>query len=380
MAIPRTLFTEEHLLFRDSFVQFLKKEVLIHEEQWAEKGIVPRSIWRRCGELGFLCPMADPAYGGLGADFLYEVIIMEELSRHAETGLMLSLHNSLVAPYIYDYASEELKKELIPQMVSGEKILSIAMTEPDAGSDLASMKSTAIDKGDYWEITGSKTFISNGILSDAILVAAKVDPKNPRSMGIFVVDGDAKGLERGRNLKKLGMHSQDTAELSFDKVKVPKSHVLGDENMGFLYLMQKLAIERLICAISSVANCEGALAETVAYVKERKAFGKPISKFQNTKFKLADAHTKTQMARVYIDRLIALEIEGKLKSEDACGAKMVATDLACQVTDECLQLFGGYGYMMEYPISRRFADARVGKIFAGTNEIMKTIVAKGMEL
>ena len=380
MTLPRPLFTEDHKLFRESFREFVQKEIVPNQEDWLKAGIVPRDIWLRCGELGFLCPMASEEYGGLASDFLFEVIIMEELAYAVESGLMLGLHNSLVAPYIYDYGSEELKKSLIPGMISGEKILAVAMTEPDAGSDLVSMKTTAEQKGDHWVLNGTKTFISNGILSNAIVVAAKTMPNQPQAMGLFVVDGDAPGFERGRNLKKLGMHSQDTAELSFQNVKVPATHVLGSPMLGFQYLLEKLAIERLICAISSVATAEAAIKETVGYVKERKAFGKPISKFQNTKFKLAEMQTETQIGRVYVDRLIQLQMNKRLTPEDACGAKYWTTDLACRVSDECLQLHGGYGYMMEYPISRMYADARVGRIFAGTNEIMKTVVAKSMDL
>ena len=378
MNLKRKFFTEEHELFKESFKSFLAKEVVPHQEQWQRDGVVSRDIWRRCGELGFLCPKAPAEYGGLGADFLYEVIITEELAYAVESGLMLGLHNSLVAPYIYDYATEELKKSLIPKIVSGESILAVAMTEPDAGSDLASMKTTAEDKGDHFVINGAKTFISNGLLSDAIVVAAKVDPTKPHAMGLFVVDGDQEGFERGRNLEKMGMHSQDTAELSFHNVKVPKSHVLGHPAKGFVYLMEKLAIERLNLAIASVATAERAVQETLKYVQERSAFGKPIANFQNTKFKLAEMQTEAQVGRAYVDRLIEAELEGTLSSPEACAAKYWTTDMACRVTDEAVQLHGGYGYMMEYPVCRMFADARVGRIYAGTNEIMKTVIAKSM--
>lgn len=380
VKLQRPIFAEEHRSFRDSFRKFLANEVLPHQEAWLKEGIVPRDIWLKCGTMGFLCPCAPEAYGGLAADFLYEVVIMEELAYAAETGLAVSLHNSLVAPYIYSYASEALKERLIPKMISGEAILAIAMTEPDAGSDLANIKTTATEDGDAYILSGAKTFISNGILSDAVVVAAKTDIKSPHGMGLFVVERGMAGFHRGRKLEKLGFASQDTAELVFENVRVPKENLLGAAGQGFAYMMEKLAIERLICAISNVAAAERALDETLKYVKERQAFGKPIGKFQNTKFKLAEAYTKTQAARIYVDRLIEEQRAGSLTGADACGAKYLTSDLNFAVADECLQLHGGYGYMMEYPISRLFADARVGRIFAGTNEIMKTVVAKSLGL
>ena len=378
MNLERPFFTKDHELFRSSFREFVKKEVIPQQEEWQKAGVVTRDIWKRCGDLGFLCPQAPEEYGGLGTDFLYEVIISEELAYAAESGLMLSLHNSLVAPYIYDYATEELKKHLIPKIISGDVILAVAMTEPDAGSDLASMKSTAEDRGDHFIVNGAKTFISNGLLSDAVVVAARMNPEEKHSMGLFVIERGWEGFERGRKLLKMGMHSQDTTELSFNNVKVPKSHVLGHPAKGFQYLMEKLAIERLSLAISSVAIAEQAVKETIKYVKERKAFGKTISQFQNTQFKIAEMQTETQVGRAYVDKLIEAELNGKLTSAEACAAKYWTTDMVCRVTDEAVQLHGGYGYMMEYPICRMFADSRVGRIYAGTNEIMKTVIAKSM--
>ncbi len=381
MSLQRKIFNDDHEIFRQELRKFLKNEVVPYQREWEQAGIVPRELWQRCGELGFLVPQAPEAYGGLGlSDYAYQAIIMEELSYANESGLMLPLHNSIVAPYIIDYASEELKQRLIPQIVSGESILAVAMTEPDAGSDLSGIKTTAKDCGDHWLLNGSKTFISNAILSDVVLVAAKTDPQNPYAMGIFVVERDMKGFSRGEKLEKIGMLSQDTGELFFKDVKVPKDSVIGHPQQGLLYLKEQLAGERLSLCVSSVAIAEAAIQETVRYVKERQAFGKPIAKFQNTQFKLAEMKTETEIGRVYVDRLVEAYNEKKLSADVVCGAKYWTTDLAYRVTDECLQLHGGYGYMREYPISSMFTLARVGRIYAGTNEIMKTVVAKAMDL
>jgi len=381
VSIARSIFNDDHNIFRDSFRSFLEKEVLPQQELWLKEGIVSRDIWKRCGELGFLVPAAPEKYGGTGLnDFRFDAIVIEELSRIAESGLMLGLHSSLVAPYIISYCNEEQKQRIIPKIVSGETILAVAMSEPDAGSDLSAMKATAENKGDYWLLNGQKTFISNGLLADLIVVAARTDPQNPHGMGLFMVERDDPGFERGRRLSKIGMQSQDTAELFFKDVKVKKENVLGNPLMGFQYLMEKLAVERLVLCVGSVATAQSAVEKTVKYVQERKAFGKPISKFQNTQFKLAECKTEADVGQIYVDRLIMAENENKLSATDACAAKLWTTDMACRVTDECMQLHGGWGYMTEYPISRMFTDARVGKIYAGTNEIMKTVIAKGMGL
>lgn len=379
--MKRNLYNSDHQLFKDSFCQFLEQEVIPYQREWEHAGIVPREVWRRCGEMGFLVPAADEAYGGLGqTDFRYEAMIIEELAYANEVGLMLGLHNSLVAPYILSYGSEEQKKRIVPGIVSGETILAIAMSEPDAGSDLAGMKTTAIDKGDYWELNGSKTFISNGQLNDLVIVAARTDPTNPHVMGLFLVEGKDAGYKRGQPFKKMGLHAQDTSELFFENVKVGKHNVLGDPRKGFYYLMDKLAIERLTVAIGAIPAAQSAIDKTVKYVQERKAFGKPISKFQNTQFKLAEMQVEVNIGRTYVDQMIQSHMEGQLSAEDACGGKFWTTDLTCKVIDECLQLHGGYGYMMEYDICRMYLNARVGKIYAGSNEIMKSVVAKGMGL
>lgn len=381
MSLPRHILNQDHKIFRDELRKFLHNEVVPYRAEWEQAGIVPREIWQRCGELGFLVPQAPEAYGGLElTDYVYQAIIMEELSYANEAGLMLPLHNSIVAPYILAYGSEGMKQRLVPQIMTGETILAIAMTEPDAGSDLAGMKTTAQNCGDYWLLNGAKTFISNAILCDAVLVAARTDPNTPHAMGIFVVERGQEGFSRGEKLAKIGLNSQDTGELFFKDVKVPQENIVGHPGKGMLYMKEQLAGERLSLCLSSVALAEAAIKETVRYVKERQAFGRPIAKFQNTQFRLAEMKTETEIGRVYVDRLIEAYNAGTLTADVVCGAKYWTTDLAYRVTDECLQLHGGYGYMREYPISSMFTTARVGRIYAGTNEIMKTVVAKAMDL
>ena len=293
---------------------------------------------------------------------------------------MLGLHNTIVAPYIIEYGNEEQKARIIPKIVSGEAILAVAMTEPASGSDLAGMKTTAEDRGDHWVLNGQKTFISNGICSDIILVAAKTNPSNPHQIGIFIVERDNVGLHRGKPLKKIGLLSQDTAELYFENLKVPKSNVLGDPSKGFKYLMQQLATERLSLAVGCIAGCRAAIEQTVQYTQKRNAFGKPVSSFQNTKFKLAEIASETDIGQMYVDRLIEDKGRGTLTTEQASVAKYWTSDLLCKIVDECLQLHGGYGYMKEYPISKMFLNARIGQIYAGTNEIMKIILARALQL
>ncbi len=381
MFTKRTIYNSEHELFRESFRKFLQKEVLPFQEEWEQAGIIPREIYLKCGEQGFLVPQAPEEFGGLGIhDFRYEAIMLEELAYYNEFGLMLGLHNTICAPYLLTYGNAEQKARIIPKIVSGESILAVAMTEPGAGSDLAGMKTSAEDKGDHWVLNGQKTFISNGINSDVILVAAKTVPSNPHAMGIFIVERGDLGLERGTPLKKIGLLSQDTAELYFENLKVKKANVLGDPTKGFRYLMAQLATERLSLAVGAVANCRSAIEQTIKYVKERNVFGKPVSAFQNTQFKLAEMATETDIAQVYVDRLIEEQNNGTVSPEQACAAKYWTTDLACKVVDECLQLHGGYGYMKEYQISKMFLNARIGRIYAGANEIMKTVIARQMQL
>lgn len=374
-------FDEEHNMFREAFRAFLEKEVIPNREQWIEDGIVSREIWRKAGEQGYLMPWADEQYGGLGIkDFRYSQIPIEELLGIGETSFHMSLHSSLISPYIANFGNEEQKQRFLPPCITGEKILAIAMTEPGMGSDLAGMKSTAVDCGDHYLLNGNKTFISNGILADLVIVAAKTDPEHPRAMGLFVVERGMEGFERGRNLKKMGMKGQDTAELFFSDVKVPKENLLGQADKGMHYLMQGLAEERLIAACCSLASAKYAFDITLEYIQDRKAFGQTIGSFQNTRFKMADMITEIDMTQVYIDHCVTLLNQGKMSSADGAKVKLYASELQGRVTDECLQLFGGYGYMDEYPISRLYTDARIARIFGGTSEIMKEIISKSLGL
>ncbi len=377
--IPRTLFTSDHETFRDTVRRFLENEAVPFHEQWEQDGQVPRELWTKAGEQGFLCPMVAEEYGGLGTNYLYSAVVSEEISRYGLTGIGWGLHTEIVAPYIEHYGSEEQKQKYLPKMVTGETISAIAMSEPGAGSDLQGVKTSAVRDGDGWVLNGSKTFITNGQNADVIIVVAKTDPSaGARGISLFLVDADMKGFERGKNLKKVGMKAQDTSELFFQDVKLPADALLGEEGKGFAYLMQELPQERLGIAVNGLAMAESALQHTLEYVKERKAFGQRIADFQNTQFKLAELHTELEVARVYVDRCMELHIEGKLDIPSAAAVKYYVTDLQCKVIDDCLQLHGGYGYMWEYPIARMFADARVQRIYGGTNEIMKTIISRAL--
>lgn len=375
--IPRTLFSAEHEAFRDTLRKFLEKESVPYHAQWEEDGQVSRELWLKAGENGFLCPTLPEAYGGPGADYLYSIIVMEEIARMGQSGIGWGLHTDIVAPYIEHYGSEEMKLRLLPKMVTGELIGAIAMTEPGGGSDLQAVKTTAIDQGDHYLLNGSKTFITNGQMADIVIVVAKTDPsQGAKGISLFVVERGMLGFERGRNLHKVGMKAQDTSELFFNDVKVPKANLIGAEGMGFIYLMQELPQERLGIAVNAVAQMEGALQLTLEYVRERKAFGKRVGDFQNTQYKLAEIHTKIEVARTYVDRCVELHLQKKLDIQSAAAAKYWVTDLQFEVADECVQLFGGYGYMWEYPIARMWADCRVQRIYGGTNEIMKGIIAR----
>ena len=379
--MQRIHFETEHNLFRDSFRAFLQKEVVPHQEAWEEAGVVSREVWLKAGEQGFLLPWADEEYGGLGLkDFRYEQIMCEELANINEPGFMIALHSALCGPYIAEYGNAEQKARFLPGIIRGETILAVAMTEPGAGSDLAGLRTTAVDRGDYYELNGSKVFISNGYLSDVVIVAAKTDPANKHAMGLFLVERGMEGFERGKKLKKLGMHSQDTAEMFFNNVKVPKANLLGDAKSGFFYLMNMLAQERLTNACGAVAGAEAALQTTIDYVKERQAFGRPVAQFQNTRFKLAEMRTQIDVAQVFTDRCVMDHNQKKLTPEIAAEAKLFTTELLGKVVDEGVQLHGGWGYMWEYPICKMYANARIQRIFAGTSEIMKEIISRGMKL
>jgi acyl-CoA dehydrogenase len=375
-------YSEEHNIFRQSLRKFLEKEVTPFVDDWEEAGIVPRSAWKKMGDQGFLCMGVPEEYGGLGADFLYSVIVGEELVRTKHAGLAATLHSDVVVPYIISFASEELKRKYLPGCISGDIITAIAMTEPDAGSDLASMRTTAVEDGDHVVINGQKTFISNGINADLVVLAVR-DPKVSEAhsaIDLYLVEAGTPGFEKGRKLKKIGWHSQDTAELFFNDCRVPKSNRLGEKGSGFLMLMQKLQQERLMVAVSAVPAAEFILESTIKYCRERKAFGRPISKFQHTQFKIVEMATEVKLGRTFLDKLIVDHMEGKSIVVEVSMAKFWTTEMASRVADACLQLHGGYGYCEEYPIARAWRDLRVMQIFAGTNEIMKSIAAKFMGL
>lgn len=368
-------------MFRESFRAFLQREVVPHQEVWREQGMVSRELWLQAGEQGYLLPWAGEAYGGLGIrDFRYTQIEIEELMRIGETGFYLPLHSALVAPYIGNHGSEEQKKRILPRCISGECILAVAMTEPGAGSDLAGMKATATRRGDDWVLSGAKTFISNGQLADLVVVAAKTNPEQPRQIGLFLVERGMAGFERGRHLKKLGMHSQDTSELFFDNVVVPAANVLGDPSRGFHYLMQGLAEERLIAAATNIASCQAVFDMTLEYVQERRMFGRTLGSFQNTRFKMAEMRTEIDIAQVYVDSCVSQLNDDRLDPESAAKIKLFTSELQARVTDQCLQFFGGYGYMEEYAICRAYADARITRIFGGASEVMKEIIARSIGL
>jgi len=381
--MDRTLFNDEHKAFRTAFKQFLVREVVPHQARWRDEGQVDREIWRKAGAQGFLCPWLDEKYGGAGADFLYSVIIMEELARAYESGFAMILHSDIIVPYLYSFGNEEQKQKWLPGCASGEIVTALAMTEPGTGSDLAALATTAVKQGDEWVINGAKTFISNGQLCDLVVVAAKTDPdpKNAhKGISLFVVEANRKGFTKGKRLHKMGMDSQDTSELFFEDCRIPAGNLLGAEGGGFMMLMQKLQQERLCVAIGAVTAAEQVLEDTIKYTKERTAFGKPISKFQNTQFKLVECLAKCEVGRAFIDKVVSEHVAGKYLVKECSIAKFWTTDMAQEVIDTCLQFFGGYGYMLEYPVTRAFMDARVQRIYAGTNEIMKVIVAKQIGL
>jgi len=380
--MKRTLFTEEHNLFRDTFKHFLEKEVVPYYEQWEKDGIVSREMWLKAGQQGFLGLAVPEEYGGIGVnDFRYGAIMAEESARAGvvSAGMVIGLHNDIILPYFIAYANEEQKQRWLPGMCTGELITAIAMTEPGTGSDLAAIRTTAERIGDYYILNGQKTFISNGIISDVVIVVAKTDPAlRHKGISLLVVERSMQGFNRGRKLDKVGLKAQDTAELSFEDVKVPVTNLLGEEGKGFSYLMRQLAQERLSVGVSAVAACETALEITLEYCKERTAFGQPIGSFQNSRFKLAEMKTEIEIARVFVDRCIEELNDGNLTPETAAMAKWWTSDLQKRVVDQCVQLHGGYGYMLEYPIARAYLDARVQSIYAGTNEIMKEIIGRSM--
>lgn len=375
-------YTDEHRIFRDTLKKYLQNEVIPHVEEWEEAGITPKSAWKKLGDQGYLCMWVPEEYGGAGADFLYSVIMTEEMSWTNHTGLCATLHSDIVVPYIMSYGTEELKKKYIPGCISGDIITAVAMTEPNTGSDLAAIKTKAVEDGDDVVINGQKTFISNGINCGICIVAAR-DPavENPyAAMDLYVVEDGTPGFVKGKQIKKVGMKSQDTAELFFDDCRVPKANRLGEKGSGFRYLMEKLQQERLMCAIAAQAMAEYMLEITLQYCKDRTVFGRPVSKFQNSQFEFVEMSADIKVGRSFLEKLIVDHMEGRNIIMEVSMAKFWITEMACRVADRCLQLHGGYGYCDEYPISRAWRDIRVTRIFAGTNEIMRQIAAKCMGL
>ena len=378
-GIERTLFNGDHEIFRGTVRRFVDNEIAPFHAEWEKDGKISREAWTKAGKLGLLCASVPEEYGGGGVDRTFSIILMEELARAGASGPGFGLHSEIVAPYINRYGSPEQKEKYLPKMAKGEIIGAIAMTEPGAGSDLQAVRTTAIKDGNELVINGSKTFVTNGAMADVVIVVCKTDPEaGARGTSLVLVEADTEGFRKGRNLEKIGMKAQDTSELFFNEARVPMTNMLGEEGKGFVYLMQELAWERLQVAVSAVASMEAALEWTIDYAKERMAFGEPIINLQNTQFKLAEAKTEVTVARTFVDKLISLMLEDKLDAETAAMAKWWTSDLQNKVIDECLQLHGGYGYMWEFPIARAWADARVQRIYAGSNEIMKVIIGRGL--
>ncbi|MBW2500503.1 MAG: acyl-CoA dehydrogenase family protein [Deltaproteobacteria bacterium] len=379
--MEREIFNEEHALFRDQFRRFVEAEVAPHVSEWNEAGISPRSIWKRMGDEGYLgCDMPEE-WGGAGADFIYDAIIMEELAYARAHALQASLHTDICLPYLETWGTPEQKRNFLAPAIAGDCLVAIAMTEPGTGSDLANVGTRAIREGDQYVLNGAKTFISNGQNCDLVLVVAKTDPtRRHDGMSLILVEADRQGFSRGRNLEKIGLKGQDTSELFFEDCRVPADNLLGEEGQGFAMLMEKLQQERLCIAVSSMASVRRTLDDTLAYVKERQAFGQPIASFQNTQFKLAELETEYEIGQCFVDRLLVAHVRGDELVKEVSMAKYWASDLQKKVAAECLQLFGGYGFMSEYPVSQDYCDAAVQSIYAGTNEIMKVIIARRLGL
>ncbi len=377
--MQRDLFEEEHLLFRETVREFMTREVVPHHEQWEKDGIVPREVWKKAGEIGMFGFSVPEEYGGAGiTDYRYNTVIVEEIMRIGATGLGFGLHNDIMAPYVVDLTNDEQKQRWLPGFASGELITAIGMTEPGAGSDLQGIRTTAVRDGDHYVVNGQKTFITNGINSDLVVVVAKTDPEaGARGTTLLVVERGMDGFSRGRNLEKIGLHAQDTAELFFENVRVPVANRLGDEEgQGFFQLMNNLPQERLSIAVAAVAAAESVLETTIEYCKTRKAFGRNIGAFQNTRFVVAELATEVEIARHYVDKCIRALNAKELTVVDAAKAKWWTTELQQKVIDRCLQLHGGYGYMTEYPVAKAWMDSRVQTIYGGTTEIMKEIIGR----
>lgn len=380
----KNILNEDLIRFQDSVKAWLKKEIIPHYNDWNKAGMIPRDVYQKAGSQGFLCITQEEEYGGLGLDFRYSAVVTEEIARAGAGGLALYLHSDIVAPYIGEYGNSDQKKKYLPKMATGEFIGAIAMTEPGAGSDLQAIRTKAVKSGDEWIIDGQKTFISNGICSDVVIVVANTgesiskDGKKQAKQSLFIVESGTPGFERGRKLEKMGLHAQDTAELFFNNCRIPKENLLGQEGEAFKYLMLQLGRERLSIAIWCVANAQGVLENTIQYCKERKVFGKTVGDFQNTRFKLAELDTEISLAEALVDRTIMQLIGGEDVSISASKSKYWSSEMLGRVVDECLQFYGGYGYMDEYSISKAYTDARIQRIFGGTTEVMKEIIARSL--
>lgn len=378
--LPRKLFQSEHEAFRDTVRKFYEKEVLPNTEKYEQQQHVDRDLWNKAGELGLLCTTMPEQYGGSGVDRLYSMILIEEQAYAGDSATGFSLHSDIVANYIHNFGNEQQKQHWLPKMATGKVVTAIAMTEPGTGSDLQAVRTTAVLEGDEYVINGSKIFITNGYLCDMAIVVCKTgnSDKGSANLSLIMVEADRAGFSKGKPLNKIGMKGQDTCELFFDNVRVPKENLLGMEGMGFIMLMKELAWERMIVAIICQAGAEAAFAHTLQYTKERKAFGKPIGTLQNTRFKLAEMRTEIDFCRAYLDRCMELQLEDQLSVDAAAAAKYKISELFSKVVDECLQLHGGYGYMLEYPIARAYLDNRANRIYAGTNEIMKELISRSL--
>jgi acyl-CoA dehydrogenase len=377
--IPRNIYSEEHELFRDQVRRFIAEEITPNHAQWEKDGIVPRSLWRKAGAAGFLCTEVPEEYGGGGGNFLFGAVMIEEMARAGATGPTFYLHSDIIAPYLLHYGTEEQKRRWLPPMATGEVIVALGMTEPSGGSDVAAMRTNARREGDEYVINGQKVFITAGHNANLVVLACKTDPKaGARGVSLILVETDRPGFQRGRMLEKIGCKAQDTAELFFSDLRVPVSNLLGEEGRGFHQLMKELARERMVQAIRAVASSEAALEWTIEYATQREMFGQTLADFQNTQFKLAEMKADLVMQRVFVDRCIELHLLDQLDSVDAAAAKLVSAELQGRVMDQCLQFFGGWGYMWEFPIARAFVDARMGRIGGGSVEVMKQIIARSI--
>lgn len=378
MAFGRTIYEPEHEQFRDVVRRFFAEEVMPNIEDWEKEGLVPKSLWKKAGELGLLCVTVPEEYGGLGADYRYAFIVDEELGYSGTASVTLQVHSDIIAPYILALGTEEQKHRWLPDMVSGDVIGGLCLTEPGTGSDLRNVRTRAVRDGDEWVINGSKTFITNGQNGDLFVVACQTGTKEAPGISLIVVESSRAGFRRGRNLDKLGMKASDTSELFFEDVRVPAENLLGVESGGLRQVMKELPKERIAISIMAMANAQKAFDITLDYVREREAFGKPIAEFQNTQFKLADIRAQLAMGWAYVDQCMARFLKGELTSEEAAIAKLSTTEMQCKIVDDCLQMHGGWGYMWEMPIARIYADARVRRIGGGSSEIMKLIIARAL--